>query len=495
MDSRALGNATSVGAPSWRSPAVRVLGLIIISIVVGVCIVRSGAWALVGLLPLAALGAILLPVEALLGALLVAIIVPVRLASVGGIGVDWSIPIECALAGRALMRPPTALAVPGVLGALALAGFAFLSVYLSWAGTSIRVGAALSRGLPLVLYVVVLRLLPDAYSTKRWMRWTQVLIAAYSAYLLVGPSVSQSLPGFARQGSQIQQGSLHLSRLASAAMPPNTLGVFLLLPLIGLRVELIARRRPTWFMLGSSALVAVAFIRTYSRNGLICLLAAEIILLVLSAKRRSRVIWTGALAGFAAIGFLVVASGGESDTLVKAYTRGNGFLNVAGPVDASGSQAVELSFSERQFLWSSGVRVFADHPLLGTGFGPNWANIPTREHAGETFIRGAHNSYITILAIGGIVGFGCLVSFLVPTTTAALRRARRESAHLMSSSESRAAVAGATWMAASVVAFAIDDIFFLNGAFTVIWMLTALAVVRPRALIRPRDTQPSLVNA
>jgi hypothetical protein len=65
----------------------------------------------------------------------------------------------------------------------------------------------------------------------------------------------------------------------------------------------------------------------------------------------------------------------------------------------------------------------------------------------------------------------------------------------MSSSESRAAVAGATWMAASVVAFAIDDIFFLNGAFTVIWMLTALAVVRPRALIRPRDTQPSLVNA
>jgi O-antigen ligase len=264
-------------------------------------------------------------------------------------------------------------------------------------------------------------------------------------------------------------------------MPSNTLAILLLLPLVGLRVDLMAKRRPSTPALVGGAIVAVAFIQTYSRNGLVCLFVAEAVLLVLSGKRRSRVMWTEAIGlSIIAIGLLVVAQGAGGQNLFEAYTRGNGFLNLSGPVDATGSQALELSVGERQFLWTSGLRVFGSHALLGTGFGPDWARIPTREHYGEDFIRGAHNSYITMLAIGGVVGFGCLGAFLGPTVVAAIRRARSQAASIVETADARAVLSAATWLIVTLFAFVLDDIFFVNLPFTILWMLTALVTVNPR---------------
>jgi hypothetical protein len=63
---------------------------------------------------------------------------------------------------------------------------------------------------------------------------------------------------------------------------------------------------------------------------------------------------------------------------------------------------------------------------------------------------------------------------------AAIRRARSQAASIVETADARAVLSAATWLIVTLFAFVLDDIFFVNLPFTILWMLTALVTVNPR---------------
>jgi O-antigen ligase len=67
----------------------------------------------------------------------------------------------------------------------------------------------------------------------------------------------------------------------------------------------------------------------------------------------------------------------------------------------------------RLWLWKAHLKVFADHPIFGAGYGLNTRKIPEYFNIlgapADTLVSHAHNQFIHLLSATGIIGFSAYV--------------------------------------------------------------------------------------
>lgn len=162
-----------------------------------------------------------------------------------------------------------------------------------------------------------------------------------------------------------------------------------------------------------AVVMAVAVIFTGSRGGVISYAAIVIVAAAASFlfgrgkphENETRASWMRAAVAVGAIIALLAVAVGTTLYLDAGagLTRGLG-AEVAGGDFSTG----------RTHFWSVALRIFLDHPVVGAGldaFGVAFTRYDTWN--GNFRVEQAHNDYLQTLADSGILGFACVVGFLV----------------------------------------------------------------------------------
>jgi O-antigen ligase len=79
--------------------------------------------------------------------------------------------------------------------------------------------------------------------------------------------------------------------------------------------------------------------------------------------------------------------------------------------------------SGRSHFWRTGVQIFLDNPIIGTGFdsfGVAYTRYDTR--SGFFRVEQAHNDYLQVLTDSGLLGFACIAGFIFLLFRLGLRR-------------------------------------------------------------------------
>ena len=283
-----------------------------------------------------------------------------------------------------------------------------LLVFLGWALLSITWAEQPSAGaVNASRYAINLAIFPVAFtalSRERhvgWVLWAFVLGALASvAYGLFGPV----------------QDSDDIGRLSGAGVNANDLAVLLVGGGVFAAAIAATASRPH-LRLGATmagVLCLVALLLTQSRAGLVALAVALFASLLIAKRRRGAVVAAGLVAVALVVGYLgAVASPQAQDRLTAELATGTG----------------------RTDLWTLGLRVVEDRPILGAGIGNFGAtsqlyvlepgalesrNIITK--ADEP--RVAHNIYLETFAELGVIGFALFAMLLAWPLAITLRAAR-----------------------------------------------------------------------
>ena len=179
-------------------------------------------------------------------------------------------------------------------------------------------------------------------------------------------------------------------------------------------------------MLAMAAVVmGIAVIFTGSRGGLIAYTAVVALAVgskALGGDRRSRNGGSSSgqrkLAAFFAVVAVLLTVLGTAVFL----GGGEGLLRGLGP----GGAETDIT-SGRSHFWSIALHIFRDHPLIGVGLDAFGAAFPRYDSWNGFYrVEQAHNDYLQILADAGVLGFTCVVGFVVllfREGTAAIRNA------------------------------------------------------------------------
>lgn len=171
------------------------------------------------------------------------------------------------------------------------------------------------------------------------------------------------------------------------------------------------------FLIIAAVIMGMAIIFTGSRGGLISFLAVLGFILFtnvlwdrqksddenesdirVSRFRRNLVLVGGGLVLILVLFGAVILLGGDQSLL-----RGVG-LN---------SDEANLT-SGRTHFWSVALQIFSDYPILGAGLDAFGTAFPRYDSWNGTYrIEQAHNDYLQILADAGILGFTCVIAFIV----------------------------------------------------------------------------------
>jgi glycosyltransferase involved in cell wall biosynthesis len=222
-----------------------------------------------------------------------------------------------------------------------------------------------------------------------------------------------------------------------------------------------ARRTPirttTWVCVG---LMAVAMVGTSSRTGLLALAAVGGVVLWTRRPTTPQIIAAGAL-----VAAVVAGPFGVGDRLATL-----------GQVRSVSSTTADQSLTGRASEALSAVRMFADHPLTGVGYGayPSEYLEVAREVGLERRFepRSAHSLPLEIAAEQGLLGVAvwtALVMFAVVVASRLRRRGPDVGLPLM----------------LTLVGFAATAIFLHDAHPRVMWVLVGLVVGGSRILARP----------
>jgi O-antigen ligase len=167
------------------------------------------------------------------------------------------------------------------------------------------------------------------------------------------------------------------------------------------------------FLLISAVLVSIAILFTGSRGGVISfagvlvLVAGSTYLLNGGAAAHRKAEANSSAKNFAVLvggaALLLMAIG-----LVFYLGGGDSILRVLGS-----NVQTDIS-SGRTHYWKVAFQIFTAHPILGAGldaFGNAFTKFDTL--SGAFRIEQAHNDYLQMLADGGVIGFLCVVAFVV----------------------------------------------------------------------------------
>jgi hypothetical protein len=218
------------------------------------------------------------------------------------------------------------------------------------------------------------------------------------------------------------------NRLNITFADPNITARFLTLSAV-VAVMLFANRRgPVWLCAASAAACAVVVPMTYSRSGLALFVASLLIAAAVVADRRRAFAFAGCILVVFVLSTAINpvtrqrALDAEA-TLVGAVT--GTAANLSTPdTSPSGGDTFALA-DNRRYLIEAGVKMFADHPLTGVGFGDFQhamsstykrfipSDLPNPDFA-------SHTAFVTIAAEQGVIGILLILIFLVQLAREAL---------------------------------------------------------------------------
>jgi O-antigen ligase len=275
--------------------------------------------------------------------------------------------------------------LPRLLPGLAFLG-AFLIIFLLSAVFSGYRAVSLAQWFIQAAYVCVFFLGGALGALDRSGRW------------LVRPIVAASTAvGFWALVTDLPLGGAH--RLASTLGNPNALGAFLLLGLplaIGQTVAAQGRTRALWA--GCSAVLAMAFVFTFSYTAWIGLLAGAFLAVVAMPQRSKK-----KLVGI--IGAVVVVA-----SVIAALALLPRFFTFASPVDA---RHFRTSLDQRLEFNGAALRMVADQALLGFGPGSFQSVFPRYAVTFREQPKYAHNEYLQMFAEGGVFAGTLFVGFFM----------------------------------------------------------------------------------
>ena len=256
---------------------------------------------------------------------------------------------------------------------------------------------------------------------------------------VAGVGVASALFGVVQQATHPEGDEFFLARL----LPQLSYGqfinknhfAFLMEMCLGLLLGLLAgaRRRggQTFLCLASATVVWSALVLSSSRGGILAMLGQGALFALsyraarfargarsgeTSLTRRS--ILSAAARYCAVVCLLLVVCGGV------AWMGGEQLMrrvdNLRGEVSEEG--AAERDYPRRAHMWQATLRMIAEHPVVGSGFGGYYLAIDRHYDAsGVSAPREAHNDYLELLSSGGVVCVAPMVWFVVLFA----RRARR----------------------------------------------------------------------
>ncbi len=206
---------------------------------------------------------------------------------------------------------------------------------------------------------------------------------------------------------------------------PNPFAAFLLLLLpVALVRFLHARGVRESFVHGAAAfLLTVSLIFTYSRGAWGSLvLTIPLALLVLRPPS-----WRASALRMVLLTTAVAA-------VIVLLTRGTVLQGAARGLGGGRPSSVfeDLSFQGRLGFWRSGIRIFRDYPLLGTGAGTFGDVHPLYQRDVRFYARDAHNRYLQTAAELGLVGVVTLAAMVMSVAMLwwrALQAARQTDAY------------------------------------------------------------------
>jgi hypothetical protein len=185
---------------------------------------------------------------------------------------------------------------------------------------------------------------------------------------------------------------------------------------------------------GAAGVVGLAL--SAAAAGAIGVALAAVAVLALAAARRelvpSRALAVVAVAGLAALGALLMHNG-DIPRAIRAVGIGSK------PKPQTGIDI--KSYAHRSLLAYIGIRIFADHPVVGVGwqgseeqenYGPylaaahrRYPNDPPIAFPGPRHAWGVQNAYLQTLADLGVVGFAVLASLFAAAAVLGVRAALR----------------------------------------------------------------------
>jgi len=209
------------------------------------------------------------------------------------------------------------------------------------------------------------------------------------------PEALQTLAGAETAEASVLALRIATGRIFSTFLLPSAFAGFLLLSLplsLSLAMRSGIRHRWRWLALGSSGLQGVALFLTFSHGAFLSLAVALCILGMLAAGPGVR------RAVLLAVGATVLL------LLAVVLVRGEAFI---GPSSETGPLA------ERLGNWQVAVAQIAEHPVAGVGWGAYGASYTRYQQPGMNQSRYAHNTYLQLVAEGGLLTLPLLVVFLL----------------------------------------------------------------------------------
>lgn len=284
------------------------------------------------------------------------------------------------------------------LGFVVLGLLVWASASTLWAPDPAAAAGYLTRLIPIAALLFVV------YTAVRNTRHLRVALWAY-----VAGAVATTLYG-------VGTGLASEDRLIAGIANPNDLAGALV-PAIAFAIALAATARrpvPRLAAIGAVVPCLLGVFMTQSRAGLLSLATAMVVALLLGGRLRPY---------FAVLLVVMVTAGVSYLSLATTATERVRLQSIS----AAGS-------SGRADEWQIAARLARDHPLVGVGVN-NFRELETRYVADDISLYQVHtslfknpvthNTYLSVLAELGLVGFALLIGMYIATAGIGLRAIRR----------------------------------------------------------------------
>lgn len=398
-----------------------------------------GAGERVGSLPVALLALFLLAIYTRPQDLL-PVLRPLRLTFLLGIGAAAAYAAETVRRGAPLIRPIREVFLVGALLALAVASIPFSL----WPGQS----AAILLGV-VVKIVLAFLLVSHLVDTPERVRLVTGVLVAAGAYLAGGALYAYAIGEFGHYGGRA--GGI----VGGMFKDPNDLALTLVVMASLAGFQAVASRRAATRVLLAGAVVLMfsGIFVTFSRGGLLALLAAAGVGL-LRLARHGRGLAVAGLAGLA-LAVALLAPEGYSERATSIVT-----------------QEEDASIQARLTTLRYGVELVAENPVPGVGLGA-FRIAEGAKHSGTGKWNEAHNTFLQVGAELGWAGLAVYVALAACAVANARAAARRAAGN-------PTLTAAAHGLETAVVGF-LAGAMFLSQAYTWhFYILLALTVAQRR---------------
>jgi O-antigen ligase len=179
--------------------------------------------------------------------------------------------------------------------------------------------------------------------------------------------------------------------------------------------------------------MSLALILSGSRGGILsvmCLL--PFVVLVVLGQKSSHIEsskWSNVRMIAVRVGLIVLLVTAAITAVV--YVGGERLTSKLGSVEAELDRSTADSYVLRSSTWRATLKLIADHPIAGSGFGGYWIAI-TRYHtsSGEIAPQEAHNDYLELIAGGGLLGLVIAGWFVIEVIKAVRRKLKVGNPHM-----------------------------------------------------------------